>query len=55
MMMTLTSPVIEPSRIEMRIEIARMTAVGDSPFSMRGLASIDVIGEIDGLVVVRLV
>ncbi len=44
---TRTSPVIDPIRIAIRIAIAKIIAVGDSPFSTRVVGSI---GAIDGMV-----
>jgi hypothetical protein len=44
---TRTSPVIDPIRIAIRIAIAKIIAVGDSPFSTIGVGSI---GAIDGMV-----
>jgi hypothetical protein len=49
---TRTSPVIDPSRIARRIAIAKIIAVGDSPFSTIGVGSIGTIGGMVWLVVV---
>jgi hypothetical protein len=49
---TRTSPVIEPIRIAIRIAIAKIIAVGDSPFSTIGVGSIGAIGGMVWLVVV---
>jgi len=43
---TLKSPVIDPTRIEMRIAIAKIIAVGDSPCSTIGVGSMGAKGEI---------
>ena len=47
---TRTSPVIDPIRIAIRIAIAKIIAVGDSPFSTIGVGSIGAIGGMVWLV-----
>jgi hypothetical protein len=49
--MTRTNPVTAPSRIAMRIAIAKIIAVGDSPFSTIVVGSIGAIGGMVWLVV----
>jgi hypothetical protein len=52
-MTTRTSPVIDPTRMEIRIAIDKIIAVGDSPCSMMRVGSIGEMGGIDWLAVVN--